>query len=467
MTIDARRRTALSCLQAWDIFIFLLCALYALHASGHIVSSTAALQFSIWLIASCAAWHISLSGCHVYRSRRLVGTVQTREILFGVSLATGCTAALALLLLQPVTVPVLAAIWALSLISTVASRAVIHRVLRLLRRRGRNLRFAILIGSGRRAEAVLKPLKDPQAGYCLIGYIDDREDAQWARANNLKYLGTLNELSAALGKQVVDEVFVALPMRSCYDGISQSILDCKSQGIPVRMPLDFFPLGPNAEIIDSLEGASVVSFLPSHPSLSYLFAKRTLDIIVAACALLVLWPLLVVAALAVRIDSAGPALFLQRRVGLNKRTFTLIKFRTMHVNSEAMIEKIAHLNEARGPVFKIRDDPRVTRVGRFLRQTSIDELPQLINVLIGDMSLVGPRPLPLRDVAGFTIDWQRRRFSVRPGITCLWQISGRSSLSFDQWMSLDMDYIDKRSLVLDFQILLMTVPAVFTRRGAY
>jgi lipopolysaccharide/colanic/teichoic acid biosynthesis glycosyltransferase len=159
--------------------------------------------------------------------------------------------------------------------------------------------------------------------------------------------------------------------------------------------------------------------------------------------------------------------FIQQRVGLNKRTFALIKFRTMIGNADVFQPALSHRNEADGPVFKIHDDPRVTKIGRWLRRTSIDELPQLINVLQGDMSLVGPRPLPLRDVHGFTDDWQRRRFSVKPGITCLWQVSGRSSMGFEQWMELDMEYIDSRSLWLDFKILLRTIPAVLRGGGAY
>ena len=172
-------------------------------------------------------------------------------------------------------------------------------------------------------------------------------------------------------------------------------------------------------------------------------------------------------AILIKLDSPGPVFFVQKRVGMNKRQFPLIKLRTMHMNSEAMQEQLEHCNEAAGAVFKIRDDPRVTSLGRSLRRWSIDELPQLFNVLIGHMSLVGPRPLPLRDVERFELDWQRRRFSARPGITCLWQVGGRSSLGFDEWMELDLRYIDSRSLLLDLKILWRTIPAVLHKTGAY
>jgi len=157
---------------------------------------------------------------------------------------------------------------------------------------------------------------------------------------------------------------------------------------------------------------------------------------------------------------------LQERIGLNKRRFKIFKFRTMVSNAEEQMAVLEKHNEAMGPVFKMKDDPRITRVGRLLRRSSIDELPQLLNVLIGDMSLVGPRPLPVRDYEGFNMDWQRRRFSVKPGITCLWQINGRSSISFDQWMLLDLQYMDEWSLWLDVKILARTLPAVLRREGA-
>jgi lipopolysaccharide/colanic/teichoic acid biosynthesis glycosyltransferase len=171
-------------------------------------------------------------------------------------------------------------------------------------------------------------------------------------------------------------------------------------------------------------------------------------------------------ALFIKITSPGPVFFVQERIGLNKRRFMLIKFRTMVVDAERKIHELEHLNEVKGPAFKIKNDPRITRIGRFLRKASIDELPQLINVLKGDMSLVGPRPLPIRDYNGFDEDWHRRRFSVQPGITCLWQCNGRSNVSFDRWMQLDMEYIDNWSLWLDFKILAMTIPAVLRGSGA-
>jgi exopolysaccharide biosynthesis polyprenyl glycosylphosphotransferase len=194
--------------------------------------------------------------------------------------------------------------------------------------------------------------------------------------------------------------------------------------------------------------------------------KRGLDIVLSAALLVVLAPLMLLVAALIRVTSPGPVLFTQSRLGYNKRRFNIYKFRTMTNDAEARINEVEHLNEVSGPVFKIKNDPRITRVGQFLRRTSIDELPQLLNVLKGDMSLVGPRPLPVRDYEGFDQNWQRRRFTVRPGITCLWQINGRSSIPFEKWMLLDLQYIDTWSLWLDCEILFRTIPAVLKGYGA-
>ncbi len=194
--------------------------------------------------------------------------------------------------------------------------------------------------------------------------------------------------------------------------------------------------------------------------------KRALDIVGAAIGLLLTAPLIILAAVMVKLDSEGPIFYRSVRLGHNQRPFMFYKMRSMHDGAHAHRHKILHLNEVDGPVFKMSNDPRITRTGRFLRKTSIDELPQLFNVLRGDMSLVGPRPPIPEEVAKYE-PWQRRRLDVKPGVSCLWQISGRSTLGFDEWMRLDMEYIRRQSLSLDLQILLRTIPAVLSGRGAF
>jgi exopolysaccharide biosynthesis polyprenyl glycosylphosphotransferase len=214
------------------------------------------------------------------------------------------------------------------------------------------------------------------------------------------------------------------------------------------------------------EGESVISHYAKTFDPISLLSKRIIDIAVSSILLTLFSPLFLVVALLIKFSSPGPVFFIQERVGLNKRRFRLYKFRTMVSDAEQRQAELEDLNEVRGPVFKIKNDPRITPIGKFLRKTSMDELPQLFNVLKGDMSLVGPRPLPVRDYNGFDEDWHRRRFSVRPGITCLWQINGRSNIHFEDWMKLDMEYIDNWSLWLDLKIILQTVPAVLKGSGA-
>jgi exopolysaccharide biosynthesis polyprenyl glycosylphosphotransferase len=235
-------------------------------------------------------------------------------------------------------------------------------------------------------------------------------------------------------------------------------------GVPARYLADLFdPIKGRA----SHEGnrPSLV-MTPPAPQGWKMVTKRTVDLVGASTALIVLAPVLLVAAVAIKLTSPGPVLFAQERYGLNRRRFRMYKLRTMVADAEALQVTLEERNEASGPVFKIREDPRITRVGRVLRRTSLDEIPQLLNVLRGEMSLVGPRPLPTRDVHRFTEAALMRRFSIRPGVTCLWQIGGRSNLGFDDWIRLDLKYIDEWSMALDVEILLKTVPAVVRGTGA-
>lgn len=195
-------------------------------------------------------------------------------------------------------------------------------------------------------------------------------------------------------------------------------------------------------------------------------AKRAIDITLGSVLIIAISPLMAIAAIAIKLSSPGSVFFTQDRVGYNKRIFNLFKFRTMMVGAEKLQGDLEEQNEMDGPVFKIKDDPRIFKVGRWLRKWSIDELPQLFNVIKGDMSLVGPRPLPVRDYNGFDKDWQRRRFSVLPGITCTWQINGRNDISFEDWMKMDMEYIDNWKLSRDLKILFKTIPAVIKGKGA-
>ncbi|MCC6641473.1 MAG: sugar transferase [Deltaproteobacteria bacterium] len=335
-----------------------------------------------------------------------------------------------------------------------------------LRRRGRNLRIALIVGSGPRAARIVREIElHPEYGYFIAGFVDNPMPRP---AVTLEWLGRLRELPQVIEKTRVDEVFIALPLRSQYDEILRAIETCEEQGIAVHLPGNLFTLAVAHATSTSLAATPLISIVSSGPmdGIPYLM-KRTLDRVGAATLLLVLSPLFLAIALAIRVTMGSPVLFRQPRVGYQRRVFTCYKFRTMVNDADRRMAELETMNEADGPVFKIKDDPRVTPLGAWLRRTSMDELPQLINVLRGDMSLVGPRPLPLRDVSLFDRPSLNRRFSVWPGITCTWQVSGRSDTSFEDWINLDLEYVDNWSLGRDVQILLQTVQAVVKGRGAY
>ena len=277
----------------------------------------------------------------------------------------------------------------------------------------------------------------------------------------------MSELQSMLAREPVDEVFISLPIDRYGQLIESVVQICQEQGIVVRVQPDLSLRTFVKPYVGEFNGVPFVT-VRSVPRDGWpLLIKRLIDVVGGAALLVGLAPLLALAALLIKIDSPGPILFRQERIGLNKRRFRLLKFRTMVVGADQQQHGMEQLNEANGPVFKIKDDPRITRLGKFLRRYSIDELPQLFNVLNGDMSLVGPRPLPVRDVERINVQWHKRRFSVKPGITCLWQVNGRSDVSFDRWVQMDLEYIDHWCLGLDIKILIKTVPVVLRGSGAY
>jgi exopolysaccharide biosynthesis polyprenyl glycosylphosphotransferase len=279
--------------------------------------------------------------------------------------------------------------------------------------------------------------------------------------------GVLAELESVIAEEPVDEVFITLPRNKYGDLIEAIVHLCEEQGIIVRMQAEMFNLKIATWQIDELDGRPIVT-IRSGPSDGWpLVAKRLIDICGSVVLLLALAPIFGLVPLLIKLDSPGPVFFRQERVGLNKRRFRLLKFRTMTEGADQQQQMLEELNEATGPVFKIKDDPRITRLGRLLRRFSIDEFPQLINVFKGEMSLVGPRPLPVRDIRRIDTQWHKRRLSMKPGVTCLWQVNGRSDVDFERWVRMDLEYIDNWSLGLDLKILISTIPAVLRGSGAY
>jgi exopolysaccharide biosynthesis polyprenyl glycosylphosphotransferase len=324
----------------------------------------------------------------------------------------------------------------------------------------------LVVGSGPRALRLLANVeRDALLHYNILGFVDRRDAVRIPSKIAGRLIGQVEDLERLLAHSAVDLVVVTLPVRSCYELIQAVLATCERMGVEVQYPSDVFALS-RAKLTHQ-PSSGVPATRLTHVADDYrLVIKRMLDIFGALTGLVVLSPLLLLTAALVKISSPGPVIFSQIRYGFNRRQFRMYKLRTMVVDAEAQQRTLEHRNEVDGPVFKIRNDPRITPIGHLLRKTSIDELPQLFNVLRGDMSLVGPRPLPLRDVGRFTEASLMRRFSVKPGLTCLWQVCGRSDTNFNQWIALDLQYIDRWSLGLDLQILARTIPAVIRGSGA-
>ncbi len=416
------------------------------------------------------SWHIIFSSFGLYGSMRLGNRTEEAIIVLK---ATSVSAVLLgfvatffrIKMIMPAFIFVF---WIVATSTVVVFRLALRELLRRARMHGRNLRHLVIVGTNSRAIEFARAVEGrPELGYQLAGFVDQ----EWAGNREFENHGApivsdLDHFSDYLRERVIDEVAIALPMKSCYSHAARIVALCQEQGVIVRVLADMFDVRSGWTNNSHLGGVTVATFSPHSLEGWPMVGKRLLDIMVSAVLLLLLAPLFVVVAFLIKLDRSGPVFFVQDRVGLNKRRFRMFKFRTMVSDAEKKQSALEALNEADGPVFKIKNDPRITRVGKYLRKTSIDELPQLMNVLIGDMSLVGPRPLPLRDYQGFDQDSVRRRFSVRPGITCLWQVTGRSSLTFKEWMELDLHYIDHWSLWLDVKLLAKTIPAVLKGVGA-
>lgn len=415
-------------------------------------------------------WHIFFNVRGLYHSHRLRGLHEEFKQIWQ---AAGLCALVLFIAAQlggwkTIDLWTVAGFWSFAVVFCGGVRYVSRQFLRILRRRGKYLKTLLIVGGGHRAEQfadLISHRKD--LGYRLIGFVDKDEDYHHRHlANVAECLGTLDDLPAVVAREAIDDVAIALPIKSHYAEIQKVLSHLEEQGIAVHLLSDFFPRQLARCQSLEFEGEPLLFFHSAPPFSWRTEVKRAVDLVGSIALLILFAPILIVVSILIKLDSPGSVFFVQERMGYNKRRFRMIKFRTMVADAEARMKDIEHLNEKDGAIFKIKNDPRVTKLGRILRKTSLDELPQLFNVLLGDMSLVGPRPLSIRDALRLEDAWQKRRFSVRPGLTCLWQVSGRSNLTFEQWMKLDLEYIDHWSLLLDWQILLKTVPAVLTSRGA-
>ena len=347
----------------------------------------------------------------------------------------------------------------------IAERLLYQQILKTIRLRGYNTRNVLIVGTGPRAREFAKLiLNHGEWGLRIVGYVDDDPREEDARILQGQIVGKIGDIPEIVREKIVDEVIIAIPRRFLNE-MEEVVHTCEETGIETTILADLY---------DTFIANTHLSFVENTPLLTFstvpvqewkLLIKAIIDLVGAAFLLFGLAPLLLTIAILVKLTSRGPILYRQRRIGLHGREFVLYKFRSMYVDADKRLKELQHLNEMSGPVFKIAKDPRVTRIGRFIRKTSLDELPQLLNVLKGDMSLVGPRPPIPHEVDQYK-RWQHRRLSMKPGITCIWQVNGRNRIGFEDWMKLDLQYIDNWSLGLDFKILFKTIPVVLLGYGA-
>lgn len=423
---------------------------------------------NVLVLAVCwLCWTSILHGVGVYEARRVVGW---RNLMLRLYTGIGLCSIVTLAMLyfrntdRSIVLPLLI-FFACSFALTAGVRMFSLISDRYVRPHLRQARRAIIVGTDARAQQLAEKLaRDRHFSYDLVGFVDPVPVTN-PNFSGKPVLGTIPDLAHLLMREHVDEVLVALPVRSFYEEIRQVLQLCESSGVRSQYFSDLFDTSVAKRRATEGDNAERVVLHMVHSDLRQTI-KRGLDVFGALFGLIVLSPVFAVIAIVIKVTSPGPIFFAQIRYGLNKRRFPMFKFRSMVPDAEQLQAKLEHLNEAGGPVFKIKHDPRITPIGRLLRKTSLDELPQLWNVLRGEMSLVGPRPLPMRDVSNFSELSLVRRFSVKPGMTGLWQVSGRSETTFDGWIELDLYYIDHWSLLMDARILMRTLPAVVKGSGA-
>jgi exopolysaccharide biosynthesis polyprenyl glycosylphosphotransferase len=401
----------------------------------------------------------------LYRSRaRWNIQSDVSEILKAtVALAAIALSALFLFKLPDVSRLFLLFVFPMLALAALSVRILMRLFLIYLREHGRNTRYMLILGANRKAK-VFADLVESHAelGLLVVGHLQAGEADNGVRLRR-RVIGTIDDLEAVLHSRIIDEVAICLPF-SMEDLVEQAARLCQQEGKVVRIPVAPVERALSLGRFETIDGTGVYSLADGPDRTLGLIAKRVIDLVGAATLLFLLSPALLAVALAIKLDSRGPVFFRQERLGLQGRAFQVIKFRTMCVDAERQLEDLRKLNEINGHAFKIHNDPRITRVGRFLRRTSLDELPQLWNVLLGQMSLVGPRPPLPSEVAKYDF-WHRRRLSMKPGMTGLWQVTRRRSPEFDEWVEQDLRYIDSWSLWLDFKIIARTVPVMLSGQG--
>jgi exopolysaccharide biosynthesis polyprenyl glycosylphosphotransferase len=419
-------------------------------------------DFALVLVAAIALFVGAMGVAGLYRLRARWSTlselIDVAHVVGFLALIT--LAALFAFRLEDVSRLFLTLFFVYLLVGAVALRIAARRILLASERRSRGARHLLIVGSGEVARSFCRQVLDRVGlGVRIVGFVNDQMDAP----DGHQWLGDLNSLPRILSGEVVHDVAICVPLTEMP--IIDSVADiCRELGKDVRIPVQLAGRTLAQGRLETVDGLTVLSVAHSPSDTGAIFLKRIMDLVLGLALVLILSPLLVGSALAILVRDGRPVMFKQLRGGYHGQPFNVLKFRTMVVGAEAQQAALRSQNERTGPVFKIGDDPRVTSLGRFLRRTSIDELPQLFNVIRGDMSLVGPRPAILEEISQYDL-WHRRRLSVKPGITGLWQVTARMEPDFEHWVELDLEYIDNWSLWGDLKLIAKTPAAVMRQTG--
>ncbi len=356
-------------------------------------------------------------------------------------------------------------VWAMAILILCLGRLIVSATMGMLYRLGLGETRLLVVGSGRLGKMIMQHIAaSPNLGYSIVGFLNDMNEPP-SDFGRFKMLGTLDDLGMVIRSMQVDEVIIALPANLHQQSI-RSVRLCEHLGTSFKLVPDLYELSISRIDMEAIEGIPLLGIRQASINTLQRFVTRTVDIVLSILILALGLPFWLCIALAIRLNSSGEVIYRQTRIGQNGRPFKVYKFRSMYKDAENVLSDLLIYNEAQGPLFKMKDDPRITPVGKFLRRTSFDEIPQLINVIQGEMSLVGPRPPLPHEVAQYE-EWQKGRLAMKPGMTGLWQVRGRSDISFDEGVLMDLYYIENWSLRLYFQILLRTIPAVVRSRGAY
>jgi len=469
-------RSFLKGVDAAFVILFFVCiSEYAKSGDIFRVDLFGRIEFSVWHLLLLFFLILLLNRVFVsmgmYNFRQLVGWPNQ---LLQVTIASSVGVAIAIFVANLIGVtgitkpfPVFFLLATLGLF--IVYRMFVFAVLCWVRSIKRNIRNVVIVGINHRSIFLSKRLENPELGYNIIGFVDNKLNIESnAQKLDKPVLCDLSGIEELISTRPVDVVLIALPIRSYYDKIAEIIKLCAIQGLETRIVTDLFDTPSRIRRETDIGfGTPYISYdVDLHTGFQYSVA-RAFDLVISSTAILVLSPVFFLITLIILLGDGWPVFFVQDRIGLNKRVFKMLKFRTMVRNADQIQSLLEDQNEADGPAFKIINDPRITRFGKFLRKTSLDETPQFLNVFMGSMGLVGPRPLPIRDFKLFYQNEHRRRFSTKPGITGLWQVGGRNEQDFEEWMRLDLEYVDNWSLILNLKIFIKTILVVFSRKGAH